>query len=433
MKRGIKTSWGTPVLGWRLQLAVFGAIAFWSSALAEGFRNPPPGTFNLGRAGGRIAQVDDSSAAVQNPANLVDLPAPELQFSPTVVYIKADYDSPFGQSAQSEDPWKFLPNGFVGVPLADRQFGVGLGVTTPYGLGSTWDQNSTAFQRPFGAWRYQTPYSTDLTTISIAPAVAARLGDYVQLGAALDVMWSDLTLKQYYPWFLVTGNLADPDGRIKAQGNGVGVGGKAGLTVELSQRQRLAFTYRLPMEVDYGGDLQVDNVPAALGGGTFRSDFRSSIKFPTIVAAGYGIDLTDKIRLEADVEWLQFSRFKELPIMLGTPLPGLPGGVNENWRDTFTIGFGGDWKFSEGWVLRAGYQFYQSPVPDSTFSPTIPDANQNVITVGLGYQFHHHSFEAAYGADFYDTRHIDNNQNPAFNGTFKFTVHLFSFAYRFSF
>ena len=48
------------------------AIVLFSATVAysEGFRNPPPGTFNLGRAGGRIAQVDDSSAVQQNPANL---------------------------------------------------------------------------------------------------------------------------------------------------------------------------------------------------------------------------------------------------------------------------------------------------------------------------------------------------------------------------
>jgi hypothetical protein len=56
----------------------FYCILLASSASAEGFRNPPAGAFNLGRAGGRIAQIDDSSAVAQNPANLMDLPDPEF-------------------------------------------------------------------------------------------------------------------------------------------------------------------------------------------------------------------------------------------------------------------------------------------------------------------------------------------------------------------
>ena len=84
-------------------------------------------------------------------------------------------------------------------------------------------------------------------------------------------------------------------------------------------------------------------------------------------------------------------------------------------------------------MARAGYQFYESPVPDETFSPTIPDGNQNVLTVALRYSYKRHSLEFAYGADFYDRRRITNDQNPAFNGTYDITVHLFAFNYRFSF
>ncbi len=437
MKRGIRNLWASPGL-WRCATGK-ALIVCWILTIggpatkAEGLRTTPPGAFDLGRAGGRIAQVDDSSAVVHNPANLVDLSAAELQLSPGLVYIQADFQSPLGQSARTTDPWKPLPNAFFGMPLGDGQFGAGLGITTPYGLGPTWDQGSSAFARPGGLWRYQAPYEAQLTTININPGVAAKFGDLLSVGVGLDVMWSDLSLKQFYPWFMLTGNMADPDGNIKAEGDGVGVGGNVGLTLQITERQRIALTYRQPLEIDYSGDFQVNNAPAILGGGRFRSDFKTSIRFPTIVSAGYGINLTDKIRVEADVEWLEFSRFKDLPLMLSNPLPGLPGSVNEQWKDTFTIGIGGDWQFAPGWVVRAGYQFYQSPVPDATFSPTIPDSDQNVLTVGLGYSNRHHSLEAAYGADFYATRNISNNQNPAFNGKWSFTVHLFSFAYRYRF
>jgi long-chain fatty acid transport protein len=107
--------------------------------------------------------------------------------------------------------------------------------------------------------------------------------------------------------------------------------------------------------------------------------------------------------------------------------------IPQRWKDTFTAGIGMDWRINEHWTVRGGYQYYQSPIPDSTFSPIIPDADQNVLTIGVGWKHNHHSLEAAYGADFYDTRQINNNQNPAFNGEYKITVHLFSFAYRYSF
>src|SRR5277367_2352887 len=83
-------------------------------AKADGYRLSPPGTFDLGRAGGRIAQVDDSSAVVQNPANMTDLTNAEIQLAPGVIYFDANFQSSSarGESANTKDPWNFIPNAF---------------------------------------------------------------------------------------------------------------------------------------------------------------------------------------------------------------------------------------------------------------------------------------------------------------------------------
>jgi long-chain fatty acid transport protein len=282
--------------------------------------------------------------------------------------------------------------------------------------------------------RYTSPYSVDLKTLNISPSIATKLFDgKILVGAGLDVMWSEIDLKEFYPWFLVTQNPADPDGHVHLNGDGFGFGGNLGITWNITEHQRLAVTYRSPVHVDYKGSSSVDNVPAGLGGGTMNGGFSSSTKFPTIVAVGYGIELPHNVRLESDFEWLQFSNFKNLPLNIQNSPPGLPNSVPENWNNSFTVGIGGDWKFADNWVLRAGYQFYKTPVPDQDLTPSIPDANDNVFTIGLGYKRGHQSVEAAYGLSFYDTRTITNDQTPAFDGKYGVTVHLISFAYRYSF
>ena len=207
---------------------------------AEGFRNPPPGAFDLGRAGGRIAQIDDSSAVAENPANLVDLLQSEVQFTPTIANLNWKFNSATasGQTSATQDPWKFLPNLFASVPIKDSRIALGFGITTPYGIGSEWDVNSSAFAKPTGILRYQSPHSTDLTTLNFNPSIALHLNNHVQIGAGLDVMYSELTLKQYYPWFLVTGDLSSPDGNAKAKGDGTGVGGNIGVTLTFAERHR---------------------------------------------------------------------------------------------------------------------------------------------------------------------------------------------------
>ena len=72
-------------------------------------------------------------------------------------------------------------------------------------------------------------------------------------------------------------------------------------------------------------------------------------------------------------------------------------------------------------------------MPDRTFSPTIPDAAQNVVTVGIGYHVGRHRFDAAYARVFYDDRNIQANQNPAYVGRYEIAAHLISLGYGFSF
>jgi long-chain fatty acid transport protein len=250
-------------------------------------------------------------------------------------------------------------------------------------------------------------------------------------------MWSQLTLRQFYPWAVFPfSNGTEPDGTAQLKGDGIGFGGNLGLTWQPTGRQRLALTLRSPVRVSYDGDFTIDNITpvATAAGATPRSDFSTKILFPTILGAGYGIQLTDDIRMEVDAEWLQFSNFDSLDVDAGNNNFLLPSrSFPQRWKDTFTAGIGGDWKFAEDFVLRAGYQFYESPVPDETFSPTIPDANQHVFTVGLGYHRGHHALELAYGLDLYDKRTISNGPAYPFNGTFELSVHLFSFLYRYAF
>jgi long-chain fatty acid transport protein len=398
------------------------ALGLAAGAHAEGFRNSTIGAEDLGRSGGRIAQVDDATAIQHNPANLVGVTNAMAEFDPSIIYISADFKAPNGQTARTKDPWKALPNIFISMPLKNDRFVVGLGITMPFGLGNEWNTGSSAFAQPGGVLTYAAPHSSKLETFNFNPTLAAKVTDNIWVGAGLDVMWSDLQFSQYL-------SPLAPGMEAHAEGDGFGYGGNLGLTWKITDKQRLAFAYRSTMTVDYTGSTTFSSALGVPG-----TSFSSKILFPNILSAGYGIDLTDTIRLESDFEWVQFSQFKSLPVNIGPNFLGVPSQtLPENWHNTFTAGLGGDWRFADHWTLRAGYQYFESPVPNSTFSPTIPDANQNVLTLGVGWQSGHHSLEAAYGLDFYDDRNISGNLVSAYNGKYTFNVHLFSFAYRYAF
>jgi long-chain fatty acid transport protein len=410
--------------------ALFASIVASSiPSAAEGFRNPPPGAFDLGRAGGRFAHVDDASAVTHNPANLVDITEPELQLGVTGVYYQVDFTSPSGATDTSKNPWHALPNLFAAFPLDPDGLVLGLGITMPYGLASEWEQPVTS---PF---YFTAPYKTELLTVNLNPSVAVRLTHGLTLGAGFDVMWSNLELSQRYPPQVVLPVLR-PGDEFKLSGDGTGFGANVGVTWEFLSRHRLSATFRSPITVEYDGTTEISALdPAYINAGFApQSHFGTEIKFPTIVGVGYGVELSDRLRLEVNGEWLQFSNFDKLRVDAGNNAVLLPATeVPQDWNDTFTVGVAGDWRVTEHWILRAGYQFYESPVPDETLSPAIPDANQNVVTVGVAWRHGGHALEAAYAYDWYDRREITNNQNPFFNGIYDITVHMLAFTYRLRF
>jgi len=201
-----------------------------SSAYAEGFRNPPPGAYGLGRAGSRAAHVADASAITHNPANLTELGSLDVALSLMAVHLSFDYEGA-ATTASTVDPWKYLPATYVAMPLKDDRFVVGVGIHSPYGLSNEWGiDGAFADTSTPASLRYQAPYFSELKTINLNPTLAWRINEQFSLGVGLDVMWSELSLKQFYPWSFVAGDASAPDGQVRAKGDGFGFGGNIGLT-----------------------------------------------------------------------------------------------------------------------------------------------------------------------------------------------------------
>lgn len=399
-------------------------LAFAFESEAGGFRNPPAGGEALGRVGGNIAQADGAATISLNPANLANLTQPQAQGAMTILYSESDYTAPTGQKATTEEPWKFLPDAYGAMPFNGGKLVAGVGITTPFGQSTEWSQDSV--------FRYTAPYYAELRVVNVNPSVATRLGDNVLIGGGVDIFGSDLEFKQMYPWSAVIG-AAVPDGEAKFTGDGTGVGGNIGLTWNVTKRQVMAVTYRSPVKVDYDGDFKLSNVPGPMPVSP-SADFSTDITFPAVAGFGYGLNATDKLRVEADVEWIQFSSYDSLPLDVGQSRALLTSdSIDQDWKDSWTFGLGADLEMAKGLLLRAGYIYIQSPIPDDTLAPTLPDADRHVISAGVGYKQGSHAVDLAYAYSIFDDRTIDSDDNAAYNGTYEITSHLMAVSYSYSF
>ncbi len=227
-----------------------------------------------------------------------------------------------------------------------------------------------------------------------------------------------------------------PGSLLTAEADGFAVGANAGITWRITPSHRLALTCRTPFDLKFSGDMETANIP--FPGVSPKSDVETTFKFPTIVALGYGVYLTDTLCVEANVEWLQFSRFKTMAIDAGAnnPLAGALGLANipQNWDDTWTFGLGADWRFAPDWTLRAGYLYLQSPIPNRTFAPLALDVDQSIVSIGLGYQSGPHTVDVAYTLGLFTTRRVSANQNPLYRqATYDFEGHLAALTYTYAF
>ncbi len=398
-----------------------------SSALADGFRNPPPGAAGLGRGNAFAAQADDASAVSYNPANLAFLAAPEIEVALTLASMETELRAAAGFAAASDDAWQVLPNIYYALPLSDNVVG-GLGLTTPFGQSVEWAQDSGVAM--------VSPYFAQMSLVNFNPSAGWRINDRVAVGAGLDVFASTLEFRQVVPWSALPGFPPGlPAGEARVETSGLGVGANVGLTVKLADAHRLALTYRSPVTVKYEGDFNLRGAPSAPGLG--NSDFETEMEFPGIATIGYGVELTDTLRVEADVEWLGWSAMESLPIDAGAnqPLadPSGTGAIPYDWDDTWTFNFGVDWACAADWVLRAGYSYVPTPVPNRTFSPLLPDEDRHVIAVGAGYHKGNHAVDLVWTLSLVDDRTVTGNQNPAFNGVYDLDPQLVAVSYRYRF
>lgn len=71
---------------------------------------------------------------------------------------------------------------------------------------------------------------------------------------------------------------------------------------------------------------------------------------------------------------------------------------------------------NESIKVRGGYNYNETPVPTATFEPSIPISNRHGVYTGLGYYCEKKWIDLAYGAIFYEGRHINNTVGDSVGG-----------------
>ncbi len=312
----------------------------------------------------------------------------------------------------------FVPN-FYWVKTLDESMKFGLGVNTPFGLATKYNDDWVG--------RYHGVVS-DLKTINVNPSIGYQYSDKVSIGAGVDVMLGTVELSSAIDFGAIcaatfdvatcTGLGALPqsaDGFVEFDGDNfssLSLGFNFGLIYELSEQSKLGVAYRSEVDMEMEGDADF-TVPTSASF-VFSSNLfldtgiNADLTLPQSLSFSYSREV-DKITYLADITWTGWSSFDELRIVYDNP--SQPDSVTtEDWDDTMRYSVGINYQYSDDIILRTGIALDETPIPSAERrTPRLPGNDRTWLSFGFNYILNKEmSIDVGYSHLFIDDTPINN-------------------------
>ncbi len=318
------------------------------------------GPISRAMGGVGIASPQDAISAVfSNPAAMcfgAFCPSNQVDFAGTgfMPNIHAGISSgqgpfpvpPFGFNVHSDPKLYPIPALGISYSFPDYpQWRIGFGAYGVTGLGV--DYRGTALDQPnfgpFGGNPLAAGAFSNLGIMKFAPTVAYQVNHWLSLGAAFNVSYSTLDLRN-------------------GSNSGFAPGAQIGAIIKPHKDVSIGFTYTTPQDVNHHNVLT--GAPTSPGGPpTLHSLALSS---PNNLGVGVGWEVIPrKLLIETDFKWLNWSN--------------ADGYRHFDWKDQYVVGVGAQFKPIPKLALRLGYNYGNNPVkPHNNFvggnplNPTAP-------------------------------------------------------------
>lgn len=394
-------------------------------ALGSGYGVFTQGATALGQGNAVTAHTDGPYSIFYNPALITKLEGTQVEIGTTAVLAWHEFDSEQFPGQSSTNHETFLPSTFYVTHKFNDSFSAGFGVFNPFGLGTDWNNN----------WEGRAlATKSELTTYNFNPVLAYRVLPSLSLAAGVDVLLLDANLERRLPAGTLGGGLPATETGVKFKGDGTGVGYNLAMAWDVTDKVTLGASYRSEIDVDIDGKASTSPTftTAIPGVGTVApldSYGKTSVRLPKQITAAVAWQVTDPLVVEAGMRWEGWSSFRELKIALDN---GNTVTTERHWHDTWGMNVGGKLRITKTVAVMGGYIFGANAVPDSTFDPSIPDANTHIFCAGTDLTFNQMRLALSYAYQLYVDR-TKNTIDGIANGEYKSDAHLLavSLGYKF--
>ncbi|HKG93622.1 MAG TPA: outer membrane protein transport protein [Gemmatimonadaceae bacterium] len=430
-------------------LSLAAAVAGWLAAApvagAQGFGLNEIGTCAVARqAAVTAAPCNDASMIYWNPAAPSSMPGRfSLLLGVAPIGVGGDFtQDTTGTVFEGDVPWEFPPHAFLNYSFGDRfkyrwasRVALGLGVYVPYGLTSQWHSD---FIGRFSAQKasLQTIYVQPNLSFEVIPGRLSLGGGPVFGHSTLELRQSLDLADQRLPTGATFGQIGiargTEFGRAELKGDGTAWGAHFGAHARLTPTINVGVRWLWSMYFDYTGDATFRRVPTALvlsgqlrapdgsvalpagtildtvlaknfatGGLLVDQDVTTAIKHPGQVQFGIGYTGLEGTQIGIDGQWIRWSDFDALPVNFAGPARVSNRALIEDYEDSWSFRVGAERNFAglfkNGFAGRIGYSFVQTPAPDVTVTPLLPDQDRNNFALGVGVPLGRNwAFDASY-------------------------------------
>ena len=384
---------------------------------AAGFLIFEQGSKAMGMAGAFTAQADDPSAMFHNAAGIAFQNKRAFSLGGTLVTGQADFTGapPFpgnGVTEKTEDLQEVVPHFYWVEPINDS-LTFGLGLNAPFGLSVEWADKED-FTGRFISTR------SALTSVDLNPTIGWKASDNFAIGLGVIARFSEVELMNHqttmFPGVPVPIEFAEADLQSDRE---TGFGFNLGLLHKYNNSFHWGFQYRSRMDVDYTGNLTLTQIltgipPVDAGLGALipfgeAIPVKTAIEFPDIASLGLGFATSANSWLELDINWTGWSTFDQLVVAIDSPLfDDLV--LTQDWDDAWQYRIGFRFNTSESSQWRFGYIYDETPQPERTAGPVLPDANRNDFTFGYGFTGGKFTFDLALMYVKFDDRTVTESE-----------------------
>lgn len=276
------------------------------------------------------------------------------------------------QNYQTDNPMS-TPFYAYGAGKINDMITVGVGVYTPYGSTSKWDDDWA------GKLLIQ---NIALKAIFIQPTISFNLGEKFGIGAGFIMAIGDVEINKALNF---SSAAYIGDGQANLKGSTTSYGFNVGAFYKATEKLSIGVDYRskITMKVD-GGDATF-TAPAAIQSIIPASDkFSAELPLPANLDISIAYQATEKLLLAFELDWVMWGTYKSLDFTFDNS-PALNSVNPREYKDTYIPRIGAQYNLNDKLQLRAGMYYDQSPTSDDYFTPETVSLNAFAYTLGVSY------------------------------------------------